>query len=196
MMNTCYANEAQALGQSIIRRGNVLSTTSETITDAGFLAALAAMPLINGAIKHTTYRIGIAEREDLVQDAILTYAAFYDTHTELWGADPDAFRAQVYQKIRWLLLDKLRREKWLTERIEHDEAALANLPLAGDTELAAITQALRSLAGTDRERAVVEYHWLRGIPLAQVAAATGVPVRSLRAVRTTLRTRLRRLEAI
>lgn len=93
-------------------------------------------------------------------------------------------------------MDKLRREKWLTERIEHDEAALANLPLAGDTELAAITQALRSLAGTDRERAVVEYHWLRGIPLAQVAAATGVPVRSLRAVRTTLRTRLRRLEAI
>ncbi|QEU47107.1 sigma-70 family RNA polymerase sigma factor [Schleiferilactobacillus harbinensis] len=118
-----------------------MSTTSETITEAGFLAALAAMPLINGAIKHTTYRIGIAEREDLVQDAILTYAAFYDTHTELWGADPDAFRTQVYQKIRWLLLDKLRREKWLTERIEHDEAALANLPLAGDTELAAITQA-------------------------------------------------------
>lgn len=167
----------------------------ESITEAGFLAALAAMPLINGVIKHTTYRIGIAEREDLVQDAILTYAAFYDDHRDTWREDPEAFRAQVYTKLRWQLLDKLRREKWLTERVTADETELAQLTVNGTAELCAITQSLRALVTTAREGAVVEQHWLNGVPLAQVAQESGIPVRSLRAVRATLRQRLARTQA-
>ncbi|WP_040536269.1 sigma-70 family RNA polymerase sigma factor [Schleiferilactobacillus shenzhenensis] len=155
---------------------------------AGFAAAQEEEKLINGAVKRAGRSFGVFAREDLVQEAMLIFAECYVAEQPVTEQEWAAFRPRVYQKIRWVLGDLRRRENWWQERQASEILAADGAPAA--PELTDLCLLLRGASHDVREKAIVEEHWLRDVPLQTVADHLGLSIRTMRNARNKLRRRL------
>lgn len=152
----------------------------------GFDLALKNLSVIYGALRKSNVSVFRNDYNDFVQEAIMAYAQCYCDYN-LDHFKLEKFNNYAYQRLRWTIIDKLRKENryeknHILDNFEDREVV--------SLEKIDVLSLVEGIVLTDIEIIILIKHFIEEIPLKTLAEMTNFSQRYLRKVRKNLRNKL------